>query len=86
MKDPGHRLFGRRRLLAFLTASVGVLARGADAKASSPVTTMDYCYWRNEQSWICYNGTRYDKWCYICNDPGTGWTVYRCERRPNGPC
>lgn len=86
MKHTKNRLFSRRGLLTLLITSAGLFSRSASAKASDPMTTMDYCYWRNENSTWCSNGIRYEKWCYICNDPGTGYTVYKCEWRPDGSC
>lgn len=86
MKGTLNRILSRRRFLTLLPASAGAFGAGTSARASGPITTMDYCYWRNEQIAQCFGGTRYEKWCYICNDPGTGWTTYRCEWRPDGSC
>lgn len=75
----------RRRLIGGM---VGVLfgTRRATSVNASDVSTMNYCYWRNEQFSYCRYGRRNAKWCFICNDPGTGWESVGCEWRDAGPC
>ncbi|MEJ7762107.1 MAG: hypothetical protein WKF80_04880 [Thermomicrobiales bacterium] len=88
MTDRGRvtmrRLLDRR---AVLSAIGGALAasKGSTPVDAGTVTTMDYCYWRKDSSY-CSQGQRYEKWCYVCNDPGTGWETVRCESRLIGPC
>lgn len=86
MTNRARQHFSRRGIISSLAASAAILVRGAPVNASDPVTPMNYCYWRNEFMDRCYGGIRYERWCYICNDPGTGWTTYKCEWRPDGPC
>lgn len=79
------RWLSRRRLMGGILGIVAAPAGRTPANADG-ASTLDFCYWRNEMVATCSGDTRYEKWCFICNDPGTGWTTYKCEWRPNGPC
>jgi hypothetical protein len=71
-----------------MSGIVGIMAASASRTLTkaADVSTQNYCYWRKDMIATCSGGTRYERWCYICNDPGTGLTTYKCEWRPDGPC
>lgn len=84
---PVHRL-PRRSLVAGI-ATLVISARHAFSavEASASDEPLDYCYWQADDYYRCLpDGTKQREWCYICNDPGTGWAVVTCEWRPDGTC
>lgn len=84
-----YRRVPRRSLFIALAATFELLRRGNDtlAASASENSPTDYCYWQAEDKYACLpDGTKERQWCFICNDPGTGWYIVSCEWRPDGSC
>ena len=73
----------RRVFLAGVAAILINVWQKDDSFATS--RTNDGCYWEPEGVSYCEDGTRLERWCYVCCIAGS-CHIHYCEWRSAGPC